>query len=619
LRLEKSSPTIRRRGLQAVTRTINDVFFSVVERQQERVMQYRAAGWEFISWRELYRQVMATARALAGWGIRRGDRVAILSENRPEWAVADFASMLLGAADVPIYPTLTGEQTLAILQDSGARLAFVSSAEQLKKILALRERTAIEKVVIMDEADGSEAAPMRRLLMSGAGERDRDLEARGRSAQPQDLATIVYTSGTTGVPKGVMLTHGNLASNLFYAADYFGLGPGQTGLSFLPLSHVTARHLDYVLFNTGVTIAYCPAISLVPQYLSEVRPTIFVGVPRVYEKLRDRVQRETALGLKRKIYDWALRVGSVHREEILAGREPAALSWKAANVLLYSKIRQAMGGRARVFVSGGAALGRDLAGWFADLGIRIHEGYGLTETSPVIAINRPGAHRLGTVGRVLSNLECRIAGDGEILVRGPSVFQGYWNKPEETAKAFEDGWFKTGDIGELDAEGFLSITDRKKDLQKTSGGKFISPQSIEMQLTSSSLVAYAAVFADGRKFASAVLAPEFPALEEWAQRQAMSFGTRQQLIEHPKVQALYEEIVAEVNRKLAQFETIKNFLLVPDEFTIADGQLTASMKMRRRAVEQRYQAQIEALYSKAGGARAETAAALPGETKLQPR
>ena len=606
-----------------MNRTINDIFFSVVERDHERVMLYKPGKeWLPISARELYRKVVGTARALDAWGIGRGDHIAILSENRPEWAVADFASMLVGAAGVPIYPTLTGEQTLAILQDSGARLAFVSTLEQLKKILAVKDRTAVEQVVVMDEVGGiPEAIPMHRLAMNPGTGRDHEMEARGKAVGPDDLATIVYTSGTTGIPKGVMLTHGNLVSNLFYAKDYFDLGPGQIGISFLPLSHVTARHLDYVLFDCGVTIAYCPAIASMQQYLAEVRPTIFVGVPRVYEKLRDKVLREAGAGYKRKVYDWAQRVGGAHRGEILAGRQPLSPNWRLANALLYSKIRAAMGGRVRIFVSGGAPLGRDLAGWFADMGIRIHEGYGLTETSPVIAINRPKAHRLGSVGKVLANLECKIAEDGEILVRGPSVFQGYWNKPEETSNAFEDGWFKTGDIGQFDADGFLAVTDRKKDLQKTSGGKFISPQAIEIRLTSSSMVAYAAVFAEGRKFALALLAPEFAALEEWARGRAMSFGSRQQLIEDPNVQALYEEIVAQVNNNLAQFETIKNFVLVPDEFSIADGQLTASMKMRRRAVEQRYRPQIEALYSNAigAGARREAAGFARAEQKLQRR
>jgi len=592
--------------------TINDVFCSVVERNHDRVMLYKqTVKWIPVSARELYRNVMGTARTLAQWGIGKGDRVAILSENRPEWAVADFASLLLGAADVPIYPTLTGEQTLAILQDSGARIAFVSTVEQLEKVLAIKGRTALEKVVVMDYVGIPEGIPMHRMMVNQETGSDSEMDERGRSIRPDDLATIVYTSGTTGTPKGAMLTHGNLVSNLFYARDYFDLGPGQVGISFLPLSHVTARHLDYVLFSCGVTIAYCPNFTLMPQYLTEVRPTIFVGVPRVYEKLRDKVRREAAKGFKRTVYDWALRAGQSHRDEILAAKRPTSLNWKLANSLLYSKIRQGMGGRVRVFAAGGAALGRDLAEWFADVGIRVHEGYGLTETSPVIAINNPRHHRLGTVGKVLSNVECRIAPDGEILVRGPSVFKGYWNKPEETRNVFEDGWFKTGDIGHLDADGFLTITDRKKDLQKTSGGKFVTPQPIELALTSSPVVAYAAVFAEGRKFVSAVIAPEFSALEEWARAQQISYANRQQLVAHLKVQALYEGIVAEVNKKLAQYETIKNFLVVPDEFSIADGQLTASMKMRRRAVEQRYRIHIEALYGNAersnSGARAASA------------
>ena len=590
-----------------MNQTINDVFFSVIERSQDQVMLYKqTVKWIPISARELYRDVIGTARSLAKWGIGKGDRVAILSENRPEWAVADFATLLLGAADVPIYPTLTSEQTVAILQDSGARVAFVSTVEQLKKVLAIKSRTALEKVVVMDYVGIPEGIPMHRMMVNLDTGRDAELDARGKSIAPDDLASIVYTSGTTGTPKGVMLTHGNLASNLIYAEQYFGFAAGQVAISFLPLSHVTARHLDYVCFNYGVTIAYCPNFVQMPQYVTEVRPTLFVGVPRVYEKIRDKVRHEAARGLKHKAYEWAMRVGRSHREEILAGKQPTSFAWKLANSLLYSKIRQGLGGRVQLFISGGAPLGRELAAWFADVGIRIHEGYGLTETSPVIAVNSPKDHRLGTVGKILPNLECKTASDGEILVRGPSVFKGYWNKPEESRNAFEDGWFKTGDIGVIDTDGFLTITDRKKDLQKTSGGKFISPQPIELALKTSPFVAYAAVFADGRKFAAAVIAPEFSALEPWAREQQISYQSRQQLIADPKVQALYEGVVARVNKNLAQYETIKNFLLVPDEFTIADGQLTASMKMRRRAIEERYRTQIDALYGNSEPANSET-------------
>ncbi|HYN16391.1 MAG TPA: long-chain fatty acid--CoA ligase [Terriglobales bacterium] len=581
-----------------MNQTINDIFFSVVERNLDQVMLYKqTVKWIPISSRELYRDVVGTARSLAKWGIGKGDRVAILSESRPEWAVADFASMLLGAVDVPVYPTLTEEQTVAVLKDSGARVIFVSTVEHLKRVLAIKSQTALEKVVVMDYVGIPEGIPMHRMMMNPDTARDPEMDARANSIGPDDLATIIYTSGTTGEPKGAMLTHGNLVSNLAYSLEVFHLAPGQVGISFLPLSHVTARHLDYSLFQYGVSIAYCPSFHLLPQYLAEVRPTVFVGVPRVYEKIRDKVQREAAKGLKRAVYDWAMRVGRAHRDEVLAGKRPGSMDWKLADSLLYSKIRAGLGGRVDIFISGGAPLGRDLAEWFADVGIRIHEGYGLTETSPVIAINTPDQHRIGTVGKVLQNLECKIASDGEILVRGPSVFKGYWNKPVETHNAFEDGFFKTGDIGSLDSDGFLTITDRKKDLQKTSGGKFIAPQPIELALKTSPLVAFAAVFADRRKFAAALIAPEFSALEEWARAQGVSFADRRQLVADPHVQALYEGIVAGVNENLAQFETIKKFVLVPDEFTVADGQLTASMKMRRRMVEERYRAQIEAMFA----------------------
>ncbi|HXP46023.1 MAG TPA: long-chain fatty acid--CoA ligase [Terriglobales bacterium] len=581
-----------------MNQTINDIFLSVVERNLDQAMLYKqTVKWIPISSRELYRDVVGTARSLAKWGIGKGDRVAILSENRPEWAVADFATMLLGAVDVPVYPTLTDEQTAAVLKDSGARVIFVSTVEHLKRVLAIKPQTALEKVVVMDYVGIPEGIPMHRMMMNPDTGRDPEMDARAKAIGPDDLATIIYTSGTTGDPKGAMLTHGNLVSNLAYSLDHFRLMPGQVGISFLPLSHVTARHLDYSLFQYGVTVAYCPGFHVLPQYLAEVRPTIFVGVPRVYEKVRDKARREASKGLKRTVYDWAMRVGRAHRGQILAGQRPESVGWKLADSLLYSKIRAGLGGRVDIFISGGAPLGLDLAEWFADAGIRIHEGYGLTETSPVIAINTPQQHRIGTVGKVLQNLEFKIASDGELLVRGPSIFKGYWNKPEETRHAFEDGFFKTGDIGSLDGDGFLTITDRKKDLQKTTGGKFIAPQPIELALKTSPLVAFAALFADRRKFAAALIAPEFAALEEWAGAQGINFADRQLLVASPQVQALYEGIVAKVNENLAQYQTIKKFVLIPDEFTVADGQLTASMKMRRRVIEERYRAQIEALFA----------------------
>ena len=396
-----------------------------------------------------------------------------------------------------------------------------------------------------------------------------------------------------------MLTHGNLASNIAYSLSGFALRGGEISISFLPLSHVTARHVDFAMLYRGVTLAYVSVIDQLPQALLEVCPTIFVGVPRVYEKIHGQVDLKAKGFPKKWIYRWALSVGRAQRAEILAGQTPASFAWKLANRLVYSKVRAGMGGRAEIFISGGAPLGRELAEWYADVGIRIHEGYGLTETSPVIAVNSPKAHKLGTVGKPLANVEVRIAEDGEILVRGPSVFKGYWNRPEETQAALVDGWFKTGDIGNLDADGFLSITDRKKDLIKTSGGKFIAPQPLENSLKHNALIGEAVVLGDKHKFPAVLIAPYFPVLEDWARANQIAFSSRAYLVTHPKVRALYDGIVADLNRNLARYEQLKKVILVAEEFTPENGILTASMKLRRRAVEERYRSQIEKMYAEA--------------------
>jgi long-chain acyl-CoA synthetase len=587
--------------------TLNDIFSTVVERDDPRVMLYRESGtWIPISSREVQRKVAGVCRALTSWGISKGDRIAILSENRPEWTIADFASLLLGAVVVPIYTTLTAEQTAYILRDSGARIVFVSNGEHLQKVHSIQDQTVVEKVIVMDKIDRTRASLMSDLMQEGGPSGELQSDAAGRAVQPDDLATIIYTSGTTGTPKGVMLTHGNMASNLACSLSDFGIQPGMTSISFLPLSHVTARHVDFVMLHHGVTIAYVPSVEQLPQALLEVRPTIFVGVPRVYEKIHTKVDSQAKGFPKRQIYHWALRVGRDHEPEILAGQTPQSLSWKLANRLVYSKVRAGMGGRAQLFISGGAPLGRELAEWYALIGIRIHEGYGLTETSPVIAVNNPKAHKIGTVGKPLKNVEVRIADDGEILVRGPSVFSSYWKMPDETRNAFTGGWFKTGDIGNLDADGFLSVTDRKKDLIKTSGGKFIAPQPIENSLKHNALVAEAVVCGDKRKFPAVLISPNFSLLEEWARSNKVDFSSRQELVEHPKVRALYEGIVADLNQTLARFEQLKKVLLIPEEFSAESGTLTASMKLRRRVVEERYRQRIEELY-----AQAETSGAVP--------
>ena len=580
--------------------TLNDIFFTVVDRNEPRLVLYRKnESWTAVSSGDFYRNVISVAWALTHWGIRKGDRVAILSENRPEWAMADFATLFLGAVTVPTYSTLTGEQTAFVLGDSGARVIFVSTKPQLDKVLAIRDQVPVERIVVMDDIEAAGAVAWDRLDSPTLTGRSVQFEETARAIQPDDLATVIYTSGTTGIAKGVMLTHGNMATNIACSLEGFDIRRGQSSISFLPLSHVTARHLDFAMLYHGVTLAYCSFIEMLPQALLEVRPTFFVAVPRVYEKIYAQTLQKTKGFPKHAVYSWAMSVGRVHKPAILAGRTPRSLSWRLANKLVFSKIRTGLGDRVETFVSGGAPLGRELAEWYAAVGIRIHEGYGLTETSPVIAVNTPINHRIGTVGKTLPNLEVRIAEDGEILVRGPSVFKGYWKRPEETQNAFVDGWFRTGDIGNIDREGYLSVTDRKKDLIKTSGGKFIAPQPIENSLKLNPLVGTAAIVGDKRKFAAVILSPNFPQLEDWARTNHIPFASRAELVAHQKVQALYEQVVDGVNQSLARFEKLKRVMLVADEFSSDNGALTPTLKLRRRVIEDRYRQQIDDLYAQA--------------------
>jgi long-chain acyl-CoA synthetase len=576
--------------------TLNDIFFDIASRNQTDFMLRKTPeGWAPISSHEFAAKVGAIVNGLRSWGISPGDRVAILSENRHEWVVADFACMLIGAVVVPIYTTLTPDQVCELLRDSGARAIFVSSQKHVERIPDMLQKTAIERIAVMDDVPHPRATQMKEMMQLPA---DSQIDA-GRAIKSDDLATIIYTSGTTGTPKGVMLTHGNMASNINYSCRDFGFQPGVTCISFLPLSHVTARCVDLGLLSRGVTLAHLPQIDRLPQTLLELRPHILLSVPRVYEKVHTQVAVKAAKFPRKQIYHWALRTGRKHRREILEGKTPISLAWKLADRLIYSKIRAGLGGRVSTFISGGAPLGRDLAEWYADVGLLICEGYGLTETSPVIAVNTPGAHRIGSVGKPLGNVEVRIADDGEILVRGPSVFRSYWNKPDETRKAFVDGWFKTGDIGRLDEDGFLYVTDRKKDLLKTSGGKFIAPQPIEGSLKHHPWIAEAVVVGDRRKFPSVLIFPDFATLETHAWQQGLQFSSREELVHLPEIQGRYAGIVSAQNEGLAQFEKLKKFCIVPDELSPANGTLTASLKLRRRVIEERYRGQIEAMYEEA--------------------
>jgi long-chain acyl-CoA synthetase len=574
--------------------TLNDIFFAIAARNQpEFVLRKTDAGWVPVSSQQFAAKVAGVARELRSWGIGPGDRIAILSENRYEWVAADFASLLLGAVVVPIYTTLTAEQIAYLLRDSRPRVIFVSSEQHLARVRSIREHTSLERIVVMDHVASENAVRMSAMAQSSSGS---PVESIARVMQPNDPATIIYTSGTTGVPKGVMLTHGNMASNIDAFLDPFSFRMGMRCVSFLPLSHVTARSVDMGLLYRGVTLAHVPAVDQVAQSLLEIRPDILLSVPRVYEKVHAQVELRAHSFPKRQIYRWALRIGRRYRDQTLAGWMPRSAPWKLADRLVFSKIRDGIGGRVSIFISGGAPLGRQLAEWYADVGIRIHEGYGLTETSPVIAVNTPAAHRIGSVGKPLANVEVRIADDGEILVRGPSVFRAYWNKPDETREAFVDGWFKTGDIGRLDEDGFLYVTDRKKDLIKTSGGKFIAPQPIENALKHNPMIAEAVVVGDKRKFPAVLIFPNFAALAERMQNNGVRNSSREQLLSLDSVHALYGDLVLQLNTTLAHFEQLKEFRLISEELSSATDTLTASLKVRRRAVEERFRAVIDEIY-----------------------
>lgn len=594
-------------------RTINDLFFRLAEAENPRAVLWQDSlgRWKPISSSQMYQRVRTLGEALLRWNVQKGDRVALIGENRWEWAVSDFASLAIGAVNVPVYPTLTAEQIAELMRDAGCRVAIVSTKLQFDKLARLRDQTPLERIVLMDADPLPEGAIAFSELMAGADERgsDRDpvFDALVRSVEPKDLATLIYTSGTTGEPKGVMLSHGNIAANQNFAGYEYAFGPSDACISFLPLSHITARALDYVMYGSGAQIAYCNQFDKLPQSMKEVRPTVFVGVPRVYEKIRQEVERRAALSpVRKRLLAGAIRLGGRFVDTVYAGRTPSSSLWRAAKKLVYSKVHEAFGGRVRVFVSGGAPLGVDTARWFASVGIPVWEGYGLTETSPVIALNSPLNQRMGAVGKALPNVELKLAADGELLVRGPAVFMGYWNKPAATAECFDaEGWFYTGDIAQLDDDGFLYITDRKKELLKTSGGKLIAPQPIENKLKTNLLVSQVALVGDKHKFISAIISPNFAALEEWARHHGVDFRDRTELVEDSRTVALYGEMIREVNAGLANFETIKRFRLVPDEWTQDTGELTPSMKLKRRVINERYAGVVDALYADEATARAE--------------
>lgn len=597
--------------------TLTELFFDAVERYDRAdALQVKVNGqFQPIPHRTLLERVRRTALALRARGLAPGDRVAILSENRPEWAITDFACLTARLPDVSIYPTLPPAQVAYILHDSRAAAIFVSTAAQAAKVAEVRAQLPdLRHVVSFEPAPGAADLSLADLEREGAEHDSPETAAAWRadalSVAPDDVATILYTSGTTGEPKGAMLTHDNIWSNVRAVDRVLPLGASAVSLSFLPLSHILERMAGhYLMFATGTSIAYAESIDTVAADLQLVRPTFMVSVPRLYEKMYARVLEAARQGgaVKARLFHWARGVGARWVDARLAGHHvPAglALQYALADRLVFSKIRARTGGRLANCVSGGAPLAPEIIRFFYAAGIVIYEGYGLTETSPVISVNTPDNYRVGTVGRPIAGVSVAIAPDGEILTRGPNVMKGYFNRPDATADAIDlEGWFHTGDIGELHDE-YLTITDRKKDIIVTAGGKNIAPQPIELRIRQNKYVSQAVMIGDRRPFPSVIVVPNFEQLERWARRRGLAWSGTDELIALPEVRDKMSREVLVPLDDLAHFETPRKILLLARDFSLEGGELTPTLKVRRRVVDARYRTEIDALYSEAAPASA---------------
>jgi long-chain acyl-CoA synthetase len=589
--------------------TLNQLLSRAVETYQKPdALSYKKDGtWHRISSEEWLARARNVALGLHELGVRARDRVALLSENRPEWFLLDAGMQILGAVNVPLYSTLMPEQIAYIINDSGANVVIASTADQQKKIAAVKNGlSAVKHFVAIEPGAELDAIALASVEDSGkaAGDKDSSLaQTLADAVKPDDLASIVYTSGTTGDPKGVMLTQDNLVSNVRASLEVLPIGRDDVALSALPYSHVFERMVAHYLYPAaGTSIAVAGSLEEVPQNLGEVRPTVMTMVPRFYEKLYARVKESVDQGsaTKRKIFHWAIGIGREHGEYRLKG-EPAPttleLKYKLATALVFGKLQKRIGGRLRFFVSGAAPLPKTIADFFWAAGITIVEGYGLTETSPVISVNRPGAIKFGSVGRVIPGVEVKIADDGEICVRGPNVMKGYYNNEGATREVIDsDGFFHTGDIGELDADGYLRITDRKKDIIVTAGGKNIAPQAIEGKLKTNAYIAEVVVVGNARKFPSALVVPDYDKLVAWCRTQSIPTDERDELATHPKVTEFLLAQIEDLSIGFAPYERIKKIAVLAKEFSIEKGELTPTMKVKRNVIESRYKHLIDELY-----------------------
>ncbi len=571
-----------------------------------RMMVKKDGEWTKISTEEVGTAVRRLSLGLQALGLGPGDRMAILSENRPEWVMADFAALLAGAVTVPVYTSLPPDQVGYILADAGVKVVVCSDLDLWGKVEAVRGGLpALERIVVVEGDPPAGTHALSDVVEMGRrldGEEPGRFERAAGAVRPGDMASIIYTSGTTGLPKGVMLSHANFTSNVVSLTEAIDFRAADTALSFLPLSHVFERTATFFLFHVGATIAYAESIETVASNMVEVRPTIVVSVPRLFEKIYSRIMDQVMAGsrLKRAIFVWALATGKKHVRLRIAGeRVPAHLAFKRglARRLVFSKITARTGGRIRYFICGGAPISSDIVEFFLAIGLLVLPGYGLTETSPVLSANTPPDRiRFGTVGKALPRVEIRIAGDGEILARGPNIMMGYYKNEADTREVLRDGWLHTGDIGRFDEDGFLIITDRKKDIIVTSGGKNVAPQPIESLIQSSPYISGAVVVGSSRRFISALVVPDFEKLEVLARGRGWGFADRAALCRLPEAAAFLLEEVNRMTPGLASYERVKRIAVLDRDFDIGAGEVTPTLKVRRTIVERKYADVIEALY-----------------------
>lgn len=567
--------------------------------------------YQFLTYSQVHERVMQLAAAFVELGLQPGDRVANLSNNRVEWPVTDLAAVFVGLIHVPLYATLAEGDIAYILQDSGARVIVTATEEHTKRVLAIESQCPdLEHVVAIEAVAGQSKKrhwSWTQLLDFGKQHLDRqraEIERRTAALTASDVATLVYTSGTTGNPKGTMLMHGNFVSNAMGVLPILGATSTDVELSFLPLAHTFERIAYYTMLSAGAAIGYAENTETVAANMLELNPTVVPSVPRLFEKIQARVLNQIAEAppLRQKIFHWAVGIGRKYRDAKDKGAVPGglALQHKIAHKLVFSKIHARTGGKVRYFISGGAPLRRDVGDFFMDVGFPIIEGYGLTETTPVITVNPPERPKIGTVGKPLKYNEVKIADDGEILAKGPNIMRGYFNRPEATAECIDaDGWFHTGDIGRFDEDGYLVITDRKKELLVMSNGKNVAPQPIEQRLKESPWIEQAVLIGDNRNFISAVVVPTFDRLDPWAKEQGLP-SSREELAKHPRV---YELIFGEVEkacREMSNYEKVKKIAILPAELSQDTGELTPTLKVKRRVVTEKYAQEIEGMYS--GGA-----------------